>query len=155
MTSCDGPFGPGFPHFLGANNSRYFHPLRLPGSLGTAGVLPAPPNESSMKTQKRGRTDDDSNFRDPLCVEEECSKTEENSINGTEMRCATSGAVQDEELLLQNEVLRDETPNPARSNQFGDRDQKGHHEGEHDSHQCPVSRLSRVQSTDGQPALKR
>ncbi len=77
-----------------------------------------------MKSQQRGWPNDDSGSLDATSAEEQRPEAEQDSVERREIGCASSRPVDDQELLLHEEAVGDNSPRAPRPQKSGDRPQE-------------------------------
>ena len=87
-----------------------------------------------MELQQRGRQDERANFRDPARAHEQRGQTEHDAIERREIRCAMSGAIADQDLMLDQKRLCGNGANAIWSEQLRQGDQQANGEDEECAH---------------------
>jgi hypothetical protein len=75
-----------------------------------------------MKRQKRRGPERDGELSDAACTEEQRTDSEQQPIAARQIRRPTTRATQNDQLLLEQEILRDDRPHATGTRQSRDRD---------------------------------
>jgi hypothetical protein len=119
MTSGLGPFGPGLLGVVDENSRRYFRGQR------------------SMEAQERGGFQDDGGTDQPARAHEQRAHGGDHPISEAEVGGSSPGAIENQQLLLDEYGFGHHGPHAARTGEPGDRRQEVENQGSQVAH-CPI-----------------
>lgn len=88
-----------------------------------------------MELEQRGRLDNDGQFRNPVGPDEQGSQPEHQAIKGGEVRGPLSGAIADQQLVLERQRFRGHRADATRAEEFRKRDKQVNRQEEQIGHE--------------------